>query len=134
MSSSNVLYPSFRNRNYWLEYSTPSTTTFLDYDAAYDSMDSWSTTTPRPGPFFLQPHQVCSPSNFVFFRHLSIHLRAEIAFQAEISGLEFWSVFQAEISGLIFSGQNFRPKFQAEISGRNFRAEVQSRKFHARIS
>ena len=119
MSSSNVLYPSFRNRNYWLEYSTPSTTTFLDYDAAYDSMDSWSTTTPRPGPFFLQPHQVCSPSKIVIFRldTKSIHLRAEIAFQlqAEISGLEFWSAFQAEISGLIISGQNscqnFRPKF-----------------------
>ena len=41
----------------------------------------------------------------------SIHLRAEIAFQAEISGLELWPVFQAEISGLIFSDQNFKPKF-----------------------
>ena len=63
----------------------------------------------------------------------SIHLRAEIAFQAEISGLEFWPVFQAEISGLIFPGQNFRPKFfrpefQAKIPGQNskpkFRAEI----------
>ena len=30
----------------------------------------------------------------------SIHLQAEIAFQAGIFGLEFWPVFQAEISGL----------------------------------
>ena len=64
----------------------------------------------------------------------SIHLRAEIAFQAEISGLEFWPVFQAEISGLIFSGQNFRPKFQARIPGQNFGPKFQARKFHAKMS
>ena len=65
------------------------------------------------------------------FRYIgSIHLRAEIAFQAEISGLEFWPVFQAEISGLIFSGQNFRPKFQARISGRNFKPENSMPKYH----
>ena len=80
----------------------------------------------------------------------SIHLRAETAFQAEISGLEFWPVFQAEISGLIFPGQNFRPKFfrpefqakipgqnskpkfQAEISGQNSKPKLQA-KFQARI-
>ena len=36
----------------------------------------------------------------------SIHLRAEIAFQAEISGLEFWPVFQAEISSQKIPCQN----------------------------
>ena len=40
----------------------------------------------------------------------SIHLRAEI------SGLEFWPVFQAEISGLFYSGPNSRPEFQAKMS------------------
>ena len=77
----------------------------------------------------------------------SIHLRAETAFQAEISGLEFWPVFQAEISGLIFPGQNFRPKFfrpefQAKIPGQNskpkFRAEISGQnskpKLQAKIS
>ena len=69
------------------------------------------------------------PTAYIFIQnfeisHLgSIHLRAEIAFQAKISGLEFWPVFQAEISGLIFSGQNFRPKFQARILGRNLKPE-----------
>ena len=77
----------------------------------------------------------------------SIHLRAEIAFQAEIPGLEFWPVFQAEISGLIFPGQNFRPKFfrpefQAKIPGQNskpkFWAEIPGRnskpKLQAKLS
>ena len=69
-------------------------------------------------------------NNDVICHFGSIHLRAEIAFQAEISGLEFWPVFQAEISGLIFSGQNFRPKFHARIPCQNFKPENSMPKYH----
>ena len=58
-------------------------------------------------------------------------LQAEIAFQTEIYGLEFWPVFfQGNIFGLIFSGQNLGPKFQARISGRNLKPENSMPKYH----
>ena len=60
----------------------------------------------------------------------SILLRAEIAFQAKISGLEFWPVF----SGRNFRFDFFKPEFQAKISGQNSRPKFQARKFHTRIS
>ena len=47
------LFPSFRynnNRNFWLEYSTPPSTTFPDYDEEYYEL---KTTTPDPGPAFV---------------------------------------------------------------------------------
>ena len=51
-SGANVLYPSFRfnNRNYWLEYSTPPTTVFPEYD--YEA-EMRAKTTPKPGPHFI---------------------------------------------------------------------------------
>ena len=52
-SSGNVLYSGFQNRrNYWLEYSTPPTTLFPDYDE-YDVYGT--STTPVPGPYFIEP-------------------------------------------------------------------------------
>ena len=52
-SSGNVLYSGFQNRrNYWLEYSTPPTTLFPDYDE-YDMYGT--STTPVPGPYFIEP-------------------------------------------------------------------------------
>ena len=52
-SSGNVLYSGFQNRkNYWLEYSTPPTTLFPDYDE-YEMYGT--STTPKPGPFFIEP-------------------------------------------------------------------------------
>ena len=52
-SSGNVLYSGFQNRkNYWLEYSTPPTTFFPDYD----EYEFYATsTTPKPGPYFIEP-------------------------------------------------------------------------------
>jgi hypothetical protein len=48
-ASNGVLFPSYRsNRNYWLEYSTPASTTLSDYD----DYDSWRT-TPEPRPSFV---------------------------------------------------------------------------------
>ena len=59
----NGIYSSFRNRNFWLEYSTPPTTKFPDYDDYYyagasgagvaGSNTGTSPTTPDPGPQFL---------------------------------------------------------------------------------
>ncbi|XP_059093608.1 uncharacterized protein LOC131888706 [Tigriopus californicus] len=46
------VFPSFRynnNRNFWLEYSTPPSTTFPEYDEYYELRS----TTPDPRPFFL---------------------------------------------------------------------------------
>eukprot|EP00095_Tigriopus_kingsejongensis_P011063 maker-scaffold23_size669530-snap-gene-2.11 protein:Tk11063 transcript:maker-scaffold23_size669530-snap-gene-2.11-mRNA-1 annotation:"PREDICTED: obscurin-like" len=46
------LFPSFRynnNRNFWLEYSTPPSTTFPEYEEYFEVRS----TTPDPGPFFL---------------------------------------------------------------------------------
>ena len=60
----------------------------------------------------------------------AIHLRAEIPFQAEISGLEFWPVF----SGRNFWLDFFKPEFQARNPGQNFGPKFQARKFHAKIS
>ena len=52
-SSGNVLYSGFQNRrNYWLEYSTPPTTLFPDYEE-YDMYGT--STTPVPGPYFIEP-------------------------------------------------------------------------------
>ena len=52
-SSGNVLYSGFQNRrNYWLEYSTPPTTLFPDYEE-YDVYGT--STTPVPGPYFIEP-------------------------------------------------------------------------------
>ena len=53
-SGSNVLFPSFRynNRNYWLEYSTPPTTIFPEYEDGDGFFEDVST-TPKPGPHFL---------------------------------------------------------------------------------
>jgi hypothetical protein len=42
------VYSSFRNRNFWLEYSTPPTTLFPEYDE-YNPEPS---ATPEPGPIF----------------------------------------------------------------------------------
>ena len=51
--NSKGIYSSFRNRNFWLEYSTPPTTKFPDYDDYYYNYGSTSqTTTPDPGPRF----------------------------------------------------------------------------------
>ena len=47
------LFPSFRynnNRNFWLEYSTPPSTTFPEYDEEYYET---RTTTADPGPYFV---------------------------------------------------------------------------------
>lgn len=53
----NGIYSSFRNRNFWLEYSTPPTTKFPDYEDYYYDRggggSSTSPTTPDPGPQFL---------------------------------------------------------------------------------
>ena len=52
-SSGNVVYSGFQNRrNYWLEYSTPPTTLFPDYDE-YELYGT--STTAEPGPYFLEP-------------------------------------------------------------------------------
>ena len=70
--------------------------------------------------------------NAIFWHIRVYHLRAEIAFQAEIFGSFFTSrnsrpkffrpEFQAEIPG-----RNFKPKFQAEISGQNSRPKFQAK-------
>ena len=52
--SGNGVYSSFRNRNFWLEYSTPPTTKFPDYeDYYYAGGSSTAPTTPDPGPQFI---------------------------------------------------------------------------------
>ena len=53
-SSGNVVYPGFgkNQRNFWLEYSTPPTTLFPDYDE-YELYGT--STTPEPGPYFMEP-------------------------------------------------------------------------------
>ena len=52
-STGNGIYSSFRNRNFWLEYSTPPTTKYPDYDEYYYNYGSTiKTTTPDPGPKF----------------------------------------------------------------------------------
>lgn len=46
------VFPSFRynnNRNFWLEYSTPPSTTFPEYEEYYEMRP----TTPDPRPYFL---------------------------------------------------------------------------------
>lgn len=51
LPSDHIFYPSYRQnqRNFWLEYSTPPSTTFAEYP------DEWLTsTTPSPRPLFLE--------------------------------------------------------------------------------
>ena len=54
------VYSSYRNRNFWHEYSTPPTTKYPEYDDYY-YLTSEATPTPDPGPQFvdaLQNHTV----------------------------------------------------------------------------
>ena len=48
-----VIYICFLCRNFWLEYSTPPTTKYPDYDEYYYNIGTTAqTTTPDPGPRF----------------------------------------------------------------------------------
>ena len=89
-SSNVVLYPSFRNRNYWLEYSTPSTTTYsddYDYPGQEDVSHIPSTTTPKPGPFFMEPHKnhTTKQSTVGYATFLSCHVGDLMDYQVSIS-------------------------------------------------
>ncbi len=51
LPSDHIFYPSYRQnqRNFWLEYSTPPSTTFAEYP------EEWLTsTTPSPRPLFVE--------------------------------------------------------------------------------
>jgi hypothetical protein len=52
--SGNGIYSSFRNRNFWLEYSTPPTTKYPEYDDDdYYLNTAGPPTTPDPRPHFV---------------------------------------------------------------------------------
>lgn len=53
--SGNMVYSSFKNRNFWYEYSTPPTTQYPDYEDYYYSSEA--TTTVDPGPYFVDANK-----------------------------------------------------------------------------
>lgn len=78
----NGIYSSFRNRNFWLEYSTPPTTKFPDYDDYYYNLPgsvtpAAATTTPEPRPHFVDSSSnhtlVQSPHGSTTFLHCRVH-------------------------------------------------------------
>ena len=89
--NSKGIYSSFRNRNFWLEYSTPPTTKFPDYDDYYYNYGSTSqTTTPDPGPRFKESMSnhtlIQAPIGSTAF----LHCKVEDLRDFQVSLLKIW--------------------------------------------
>ena len=104
-STGNGIYSSFRNRNFWLEYSTPPTTKYPDYDEYYYNYGSTiKTTTPDPGPRFKDVMSNHSLVQVPIGSTAFLHCKVENLRDFQVSFKFFFhllrnSIFPIEISG-----------------------------------
>ena len=102
-STGNGIYSSFRNRNFWLEYSTPPTTKYPDYDEYYYNYGSTiKTTTPDPGPKFKDVMSNHSLVQVPIGSTAFLHCKVENLRDFQVSCLVFFS----------FSRKNCISRFQ----------------------
>ena len=70
----NGIYSSFRQRNFWLEYSTPPTTRYPEYEDYFFQSSPGQASTPVPGPHFLTANhsRIHSPVGSTTFLHCQV--------------------------------------------------------------